>query len=473
MIERCSNCLEKVLFSSSVCPNCGADQTTVSTNIPGQPPRPITAPATQKDAKKANSWLGVVLVSLVIFSFFANWILVTKGGSIDYRNRVTGARLLVSGNDPYHYKWQYGQPDRWCDIYDNPALPITKTTVSPTMLLVSAPLAMLPYPSSQRLWLVGQWALLAGIWFMWWRHWRHSRTTKWWWTALVVAFTYTLAWHHHIDRGQAYVLLTFLLGLWMQLSLSNHPKQGWFCGLVAGLLICLRPPLLLVIAPFVLVRRRNQWLGAVIGLALGLAAPILFRSSVWSDYAKAMNTWSEVYRTDHQPRPGARAFPPEIEGMSLDRLAAYKVPQYADSSLFRIFRVWGVSPIPAHWVLAMLIIPFAFWAWCGRGSPDSSLMLGLAAWAFLSDAFLPAYRNPYNDIMILNVVALMPMLGGLERSSRVLVIIALGLGVLMTNIHPPNRWWIYLPTLVIVCVALLSVWHSTRPAAVNPLPQDR
>lgn len=470
MIATCPHCREKVVFSTQICPSCGADRTLAAPATAA--PHPAHETSRAGESGHRATWAAVGLISLLIFSFLADWMLVSQGGSIDYRNRVTGARLLLEGHDPYHFKWSYGDPDRWCDIYDNPALPITKTTVSPAMLLFSAPLALLPYPLSQRLWLLGQWVILGGLWFLWWRHWRHSRAASWWWTALVVAFTCTLAWRHHIDRGQAYVVFAFLLGLWMHLSLENNPKRGWLCGLLAGLLTCLRPPLLLFTAPFILLRRRNQWLGAVIGLLLGLAAPVLFRASVWSDYGRAMKTWSEVYRNNEQPRPGARPFPATIEGMSLDLLGTYKVPQYADSSLFRLFRGWGSSPLPDKVVLAMLVIPFAFWAWRSRGAPDSSLMLGLAAWAFLSDAFLPAYRNPYNDVMALNVVALLPVSGNLEKPSRLFVLLSLALGVLMAHIHPPSRWWIYLPTLAIGVVAVLSVLRSARPAPVNPIPQD-
>ena len=170
-----------------------------------------------------------------------------------------------------------------------------------------------------------------------------------------------------------------------------------------------------------------------------------------------------MYRSGEQPRPGAREFPPAIEGMTLDHLASYQVPQYTDSSLFRLLRDAGWPQVPDKPVLATLVLLFAAWVWSNRKTPDAAFLLGLAAWAFLSDAFLPAYRNPYNDVMILNVVALIPILGSRLRLHRALVVASLALGILMVNILPPARWWIYLPTLATATLAVLAVLQTARP----------
>ncbi len=39
-----------------------------------------------------------------------------------------------------------------------------------------------------------------------------------------------------------------------------------------------------------------------------------------------------------------------------------------------------------------------------RREPET-LLAGLAAWIFLADFFLPAYRDNYNDVLILDVIA--------------------------------------------------------------------
>ena len=95
------------------------------------------------------SWGALALAVLAVWSFAADWAMVSKSGSIDYRNRVTGLRLLADGEDPYHYKWTLGKPERFFDPFENPALPITKTTVTPASppTLVKAPRPMICAPS--------------------------------------------------------------------------------------------------------------------------------------------------------------------------------------------------------------------------------------------------------------------------------------------------------------------------------------
>ncbi len=421
----------------------------------------------------AAFWGALALIVLAICSFMVDWATVSKCGNIDLRNRVTGIRLLVSGQDPYHTKWSPGQSERICDPYDNPALPITKTTVTPAMLMVGWPWALLPYPATQLIWLLAQWGLLAGLWFIWFRWSGHTANSRWWWTALVVGFTYTLAWRHHMDRGQGYLLWALLLAVWMRLGLGkNATKHGWVPGLVAGLLVCMRPPLLLVIGPMLVLRRRNQWLGALVGLLLGLGVPAGLKPTVWQDYGRAMETWSTVYRTNSEPRPGKRAFPPTVEGVPTDQLAHFEVIQFADSSLFRLCRWGGWPTVPAPVMLAVLGLAFGMWLWRCRGAGDAAFMLGLAAWSFLTDAFLPAYRYPYDDVMILNTLALLPVMGLLRWPARVVAMMAIAAGIWVVSIQPAGRWPIYVPTLALAGLALLALFRSTltRKEESNPVP---
>ncbi len=411
----------------------------------------------------------LLLCVFALHSFRVDWNTVAQTGSIDYRNRITGARLLEAGRDPYHYKWRTGDPDRWRDPYDNPALPITKTTVTPALLWVTAPFAALPYPAAQIGWLFAQWGFLIGIWGLWMRT-IHGTLARWIWSALVVGFTYTLAWRHHIDRGQCYVMLAFLMALWLSLSLRTDAKNRGLAGATAGFLLALRPPLLLFLAPFMLLHRRGQWLGMLLGFALGLAGPIWMMRTCWTDYAKGMNTWSEVYRTDQNPRPGPQAFPAEIEGLPVDQLARYQVKQYVDSSVFRLCRILGWSPVSDKLVLAVLVLTFAIWFWWqSRGSPES-VLIGIAAWSFLADGLLPAYRNPYNDIMILNLLAMTLALPKIRWSVMIFALLALGSGWLMVSIHPPSRWWIYLPSLALLGAALCGLFPPRGLARNHSIP---
>src|SRR5271156_4650353 len=90
--------------------------------------------------------MGWVMVGLALLvSFWVDFSNTAQGGAIDLRSRITGVRLLEHGINPYYYKWHNGDPEEYCDVYNNPKLPVSKTTGTPAMLMLHLPLAALPY----------------------------------------------------------------------------------------------------------------------------------------------------------------------------------------------------------------------------------------------------------------------------------------------------------------------------------------
>jgi hypothetical protein len=95
------------------------------------------------------------------------------------------------------------------------------------------------------------------------------------------------------------------------------------------------------------------------------------------------------------------------------------------------------------------------------------LLAGLAAWFFLADLCLPAYRNSYNDVLILNVVAL-----GLVALARIpwavwpcLLALPLGWGVYV--VAPTEAWIINLPSFFFALGAILFLFFAGRPAGFH------
>jgi hypothetical protein len=401
---------------------------------------------------------------LALNSLRLDWELVSRTGSIDFRNRITGVRLLFAGEDAYHYKWLPGAPEGWCDVYANRALPVTKTTATPAMLVLGAPLALFPYPVAQRLWLLLEWGFLAGIWWLWWRR-SPGPVMRIGWTAVVVGFSYSLAWRHHVDRGQAYIVLAFFISLWLYLSQARPTAKATLSGAIAGLLIGLRPPLLLLLAPFIWMRRPEQRKSAGIGLAAAVLLPFLLNGGSWSQYAQAMGQWSTVYRHNENPSAGPLPYPAVMEGLKLEQLSRYDVPQYADSSIHRLLRACGLATVPAAVPLTALLIALGFWLRTTGAASDRMMLLGLAAWSFLIDFFLPAYRNPYNDVMILGALGCLVVEPHLPRLTLALTAFALGLGWILVSIHPDALWIIHLPTLAWTGVALTCLNPRFAPPA--------
>src|SRR6202453_2557682 len=132
----------------------------------------------------------------LLVSFGVDFANTAQGGASDLRNRITGARLMEHGIDAYHYKWQEGDPEEYCDVYNNPKLPVSKTTATPALLMVNLPLAVLPYRLAQFGWFLVQWLLLLGTGWLWLRACVTSRQ-RWLVALAVTAFTYTAAWRLH------------------------------------------------------------------------------------------------------------------------------------------------------------------------------------------------------------------------------------------------------------------------------------
>ena len=75
-----------------------------------------------------------ILLPLVAWAMLFDAVNTNKGGSIDLRNRVTGARIAADKKDPYIYKWKTGDPTVFLDLYNQPGALLSKTTVTPWVL---------------------------------------------------------------------------------------------------------------------------------------------------------------------------------------------------------------------------------------------------------------------------------------------------------------------------------------------------
>jgi hypothetical protein len=411
--------------------------------------------------KGVMSLIGALILALVLLvSFCLDFSNTLQGGAIDLRNRITGARLFEEGRDAYHYKWHNGDPEEFCDVYNNPRLPVSKTTATPAMLLVDLPLAGMPYRLGEFLWFFAQWALLLGTAYLWLR----TCTTplqRWLVAAFIVGFTYTAAWRLHAERGQSYVLLLFLFAGWLALTLDPKKSNGLLAGCVAGFLIALRPPFVLLL-PFLALHRRGQWVGAVLGLALGFGLPLLVHPAGWGEYFSAMNTHSELYRNAIDPRPGQQSYPAAIEGTSTDLLASYVAIPYADFSVHAFLRGVGLAPFPALPLLLVAVLPFGAWLWLSRDQAAERLLPGLAAWFFIVDLFLPAYRNNYNDVLVINLVALALVTAPKIPWAVWPCLAALPIGWSIYCFAPEQPWVINLPTIGFTVGAVLLLFLFTN-----------
>jgi len=409
------------------------------------------------------------LVLALAVSFWIDADNAGQGGAIDLRNRVTGARVLAAGLDPYTYKWTRDQPEIYCDPYNNPHMTVSKTTSSPALLALTLPLASLPYRSAQYLWFVTQWALLLGTGWLWWQA-AGGRRERLLFGAIFAAFTFGVGWRLHAERGQCYILFTFLLALW--LAGTWRAGRGWAfaAGFAAGTLALARPPCLLLL-PVLAWRRRDQLPGLAAGLALGLVAPMLFVGAIWGDYGHGMQQHAYYYLNHLLPSPGPQRFPSMVEFLPTTVLGYYVPIAYSDGSIHLFLRFLGWEPASGLGVFLVAAVPFAAWCWwIGRRIDLPRLLLGLAAWMYLLDFFLPSYRNSYNDVLALDVLALGVLVAPRFWLPHLSTGLALLAGLVVYIYSPEVAWVIDLPAMLF---ALSAVLYLFAPRGDGPALDTR
>jgi hypothetical protein len=112
-------------------------------------------------------------------------------------------------------------------------------------------------------------------------------------------------------------------------------------------------------------------------------------------------------------------------------------------------------------LLLAIALPFGLWLIYSRAEPVEMLLPGMAAWLFLTDLFLPAYRDSYNDVLILDVV-LVGVVGARSFPWPAwAAAVALPIGWAIYVLAPEQAWLINLPTLCFTLSAILFAMSGT------------
>lgn len=353
----------------------------------------------------------MVVALLAVWGLVQDALHTANGGSIDLRNRITGVRLAADGKDPYFYKWNRTEPERYCDPFNSPASPVSHTTVTPVTLMAFLPFRNLSYPVSQWLWFGVEYAAL-GLGFLAWA--RSVPRQHWLWGGLLTClFCLSPHWRLHVDRGQSYVVYAALfLGMVLAGSRqagsnrNGNPPAGrtavWLEGAAGSLLALLRPTFGAVLGLAVARKKLASAAAFGAGLLLWAVLPVLLAgASIWNNYSRAMGIHARNYLEKIRYPNASFRETDSIEGIPVGTFLNLPRIPFSDTSLYKLLNlgpavspglllgVWGLAAAAAGFLLMRrgLVGTARFW-WA------------LSAWLVIGDYLLPAYRYPYNNILI-------------------------------------------------------------------------
>jgi len=365
----------------------------------------------ERPAAVARQWIRAEptapLLALALLAFLIDLGMTSRSGSIDLRNRVVGARLLLAGRDAYKYHWEEGDPERWADPSDVLPEGETRFTAAPSVHAAYIPVAWMPYPYIRYLWLMVQWVSLVLLGWLMARAAADSASRFAVWFSLVALFALGDAWRLHVERGQVYVIFALLLACAYSAGRQETRKAGILCGAILGAAAVFRPTLGLGLLPMAAARRWRTVVAGVLAGCLVFAAMLpLVGPNDWRSYFAAMermarSTSGEVAApTRVRPR-----FPPVIEG---SRNVGRTVGRFAWSNS-AVLHVWGVvcgGTAARRWsvrvALAVILVawPGALAAvWRKKPPTFDALFLMAVTFAAVSEFFAASTRNSYNNLL--------------------------------------------------------------------------
>ena len=192
---------------------------------------PLVNPRLLSPLEKISLGVGLLLTFIVLLVSLVD---VNRYAGIDFRNRIVGARVMLTGQDPYTFAWQPGMPLELLDPCHDPQ--VHRLTAPPPTLLLYALIAPLPYQTERLVsWLCEWLALIASVVLLA-RAIPEHRQRILFLLAAMYFFVLSGFWRIHVERGQVYVFHLLLLSAAANVSLRNNLNTWWGGILSASLL---------------------------------------------------------------------------------------------------------------------------------------------------------------------------------------------------------------------------------------------
>lgn len=332
----------------------------------------------------------------------------------DLRNRVVGARLMAAHQSPYFHKWQPGEPETWLDPYEKPNQIVNGNTVTPPTLALFSWMNRLHYDQVQWLWIGFTFACfltaLALIFILLKLHQRPSYLIL-----LPAALLASVAWKLHVYSGQIYIVYALLLIVFFYLFTK---KRFFLAGLIAVLLIALRPPMLLVFLPLCLWKfdRKLLFGGLTALLLLAVIHVIKIPSNSWPDYFHSMSIHALEIPGKIPEIAAAPAIPANPENIQFNNVAERDAYQKALSpdilSVQKVLPKEGFLSETYMLPLMLIVVYIVLFLFAIKKRPlqkmsAADLLLSGFVLYILSEYFLPAPRFTYNFVQWLFPLAVL------------------------------------------------------------------
>lgn len=335
----------------------------------------------------------------------------------DLRNRVLGARLQKDGISPYFYGWDSTQPFRYYDPTGYDFMAASNITASPFFHQLLYPIADIPQRSFSKIWLSIQyiaWISMLGIAVSL----VSSRRQRLLIVATAILFLFTRFWSDTVFKGQNYFVAAWFCFAFIALLYKSASRWSLFiAGIIAAILLLLRPTLIFFLIPFLFLWKQWPLRSRLWCLAGGLLMLALALSSsqsryYWQEYRSALSEHVKLHQrlqptTGHKTPFNHRL---DYEGWKMDEAdsAARAYPYKASGESSNIF-VWYKQlfhqRMPVKWMMAgsLTVIAFLLLFYYRRIALIHGFtvvqagLLGICLY-MISDYFSPIHRFTYNGV---------------------------------------------------------------------------
>lgn len=374
----------------------------------------------------------VVLLSLQDISRYAG---------IDFRNRIVGARVLLTGQDPYSFAWQPDMPMELLDPCHD--FQVHRLTAPPPTLFLYALIAPLPYKAERFISFFLEWVAFVVSIALLTRSIVDHRQRVVFLVLTVLCFVLSGFWRIHLERGQVYAFHLLVVTGAVVLSLRHH-LDSWSGGILFGIAALMRVNYLLFAPAFLIVRQWRTGLGASVTFLVGVLATVPFmHADSWSSYRKVgdeyyLTLWA-AERLPKRPAPQCEGL---VEGVNFLNL----LDDVTSTSFGYFYQTWqtkGLLPVidlglVSKGIMVLLGLTLLGLLWRRRREPlPPRLVLALMVCVALDTEFFLPHRWGYVDVVLLLPVALMwPFLWEDRSASRItiaFVVVAFIVGMCLTG----------------------------------------